>query len=832
MENKLSDNQHIWMLFRLQWSNNQFVTIGKLVKLNKEDKNYVFDLIMKNMEDKSDYYKEQSLNSMIFSYTIKKGRAKDKITLESNINQQYQNFKHHKLPITMNPLEYGLLIEKSDNKFIVQINRTNIAIITQYDELNEVKFFKEGQLIYKYKDHKIDDSTFIRTLNNKKFTFKNNELVLLTINKSSNFIKSLLVLSNLSNKTLIMDIETYIKDGILVPYLICWNDGINKHSYFVKDFADNIQMMKLAIKDLMIKKYDNYKVYIHNLAKFDGIFLLKMLTELGQVKPVIHHGNLISIGFKFNSYNITFRDSLQLLIFSLKKLGISFGVDTKKSIFPHSFVNENNLDYIGQVPGFKYFNGITREEYIEYCKQFNNNWSLRDETIKYNITDCISLYQIIHRFSEMIFDLFNINIHNYPTLPSLAFAIFRSNFMKEENIPQLSGKIAKDIRTAYTGGSCDMFIPENPDDSKVFCYDVNSLYPSVMNNNLMPIGLPNYFKGNIRLLDDKAFGFFYCKITAPDNLNHPILQTHVKTVNGMRTISPLGSWEDMIFSVEMDNAMKYGYKFEILWGYTFKSGYIFSDYVNTLYNFRLQYPKSDPMNYLAKILLNSLYGRFGMDDNFIEVNIIHEDYYSDFENKFIDNIIDSKKLGEYVLVRYINDTSDIQDDTSHNISIGVASAITAYARIHMSQFKNDSCFNLYYTDTDSIYVDKALPDYLVDSKILGKLKLENISTKALFLSPKVYCLNPIEGNIIYKVKGLSHETELTVQDFKNLLFKDAFIQKTHVKWFRDLSKGEIQLLEQIYTLKVTENKRRLIYKKGKLIGTKPYIINNDKELLF
>jgi len=65
---------------------------------------------------------------------------------------------------------------------------------------------------------------------------------------------------------------------------------------------------------------------------------------------------------------------------------------------------------------------------------------------------------------------------------------------------------------------------------------------------------------------------------------------------------------------------------------------------------------------------------------------------------------------------------------------------------------------------------------------------------------------------------------------KNLLFKDAFIEKTHTKWFRSLSKAEIQLLEQVYTLKVTDNKRRLIYKKGKLIGTVPYIINKDKEI--
>jgi hypothetical protein len=84
---------------------------------------------------------------------------------------------------------------------------------------------------------------------------------------------------------------------------------------------------------------------------------------------------------------------------------------------------------------------------------------------------------------------------------------------------------------------------------------------------------------------------------------HPILQTHVQTKNGTRTIAPLGSWEDMIFSSEMNNAIKLGYRFEILWGYTFESEYIFNEYVDILYNLRLNYPKSDPLNYVAKILL-------------------------------------------------------------------------------------------------------------------------------------------------------------------------------------------------------------------------------------
>jgi hypothetical protein len=39
----------------------------------------------------------------------------------------------------------------------------------------------------------------------------------------------------------------------------------------------------------------------------------------------------------------------------LAKLGKGFMVESLKSIFPFLFVNENNLDYIGEVPDLKYF---------------------------------------------------------------------------------------------------------------------------------------------------------------------------------------------------------------------------------------------------------------------------------------------------------------------------------------------------------------------------------------------------------------------------------------------------------------------------------------------
>jgi|SRR5712664_4177918 len=131
-----------------------------------------------------------------------------------------------------------------------------------------------------------------------------------------------------------------------------------------------------CFKDILIRKYNRTNVYIHNLAKFDIIFLLKYLVKLGVVQPVIHNRRIISINLNYgldNKYQINFRDSYLILLSSLRSLCKCFNVKNPKTMFPHLFVNENNLNYVGLVPDFKYFTDVSKKDYIEYCKQFNNN---------------------------------------------------------------------------------------------------------------------------------------------------------------------------------------------------------------------------------------------------------------------------------------------------------------------------------------------------------------------------------------------------------------------------------------------------------------------------
>ena len=71
-----------------------------------------------------------------------------------------------------------------------------------------------------------------------------------------------------------------------------------------------------------------------------------------------------------------------------------------------------------------------------------------------------------------------------------------------------------------------------------------------------------------------------------------------------------------------------------------------------------------------------------------------------------------------------------------------------------------------------------------------------------------------------------------MNDFEQLLFKKSFLEKFQSKWFKNLSIGNIEIRDNLYTLQVTDNKRLLIYNdNGKLFYTLPYIINSNKEII-
>lgn len=359
----------------------------------------------------------------------------------------------------------------------------------------------------------------------------------------------------------------------------------------------------------------------------------------------------------------------------------------------------------------------------------------------------------------MYYDIHKIDIIRTVSAPSLSLLILRQNHLDIE-IPVLSKPMDNLIRPSYFGGSSDYF--------KLFgqllkYVDVNSLYPTVMLLD-MPLKFIETVT-NIKLVD--CFGFIEAKITAPNNLEHPLLLTKL---DDNSTVHPLGSWKGIYFSEELKNAEKFGYKITIIKAHQFTKGKIFLPYVNFMYQFKKNAANSAE-RYIAKLHLNSIYGIFGRRKETISTIICRTEEERDYIAKYpVIGFIEIDENYTLLLLEYnVNykaakvlniDLSKLDGlnnvNSIVNSNVAIASAVTGYARIEMSKYKNNPNIELFYTDTDSIFYKGELDPSIFNNE-LGGVKDElkgDIITEAYFFGIKQYAYKTSSGKIVSVFAGI------------------------------------------------------------------------------
>uniref|UniRef100_A0A896Z909 DNA polymerase n=1 Tax=Coniophora puteana TaxID=80637 RepID=A0A896Z909_9AGAM len=547
------------------------------------------------------------------------------------------------------------------------------------------------------------------------FYIKDGKIVLKTKAIKTSFMKPLEVPKDKEGNELpvglfngaTLDIETVLKAGKHVPYLFSFYDGANRYSFFENEG-------KNLFKTMLNSRYRGRTVYAHNLSRFDIIFLFKtigsLLNEGYKISVLKKEDKIISITIvKGKNTCLVLKDSLLLLPSSLDKLAKNFKLEVGKLVEP-VYTGVGNEEYKSD----------SLEHYSKAIERIEDFTEWKNKIQVYCEQDCIALYDILHSFHHLVKCKWNIDITNYSTIPSLAFAIYRMHHMPEDTIPLTKGKVFDFLKQSYTGGSTEMYKP-NAIDKTLYCYDVNSLYPAVMSRSLYPCGNMFQYEGDISILENYWIG--ETKVETKKDLYQPFLQIHHKTKSGMRTVAPNGKFSMVINSEEALNAKNSGhYSIDLAnsKGYYFeKQESLFYNYVSEMYALRKEYPKSDPMNLIAKLLLNSLYGRFGMAPQTVESSFMKGDDLTTLAAK--EGIkVDYQEVDKDL---FFVEVDDGKIKGSQNVSLSLASAVTAHARVFMSQFKNNPNYNLYYTDTDSIFIDKPLSDAWVNDE-LGFMKLE------------------------------------------------------------------------------------------------------------
>lgn len=326
------------------------------------------------------------------------------------------------------------------------------------------------------------------------------------------------------------------------------------------------------------------------------------------------------------------------------------------------------------------------------------------------------------------------------TLASTAMDLYRRQFMTEEY--QTPFQARNDYaRHAYYGGRVEPFVLGLSKNVNV--YDINSLYPYVMQKYELPH--PNYLIGPIDN-PPKSLIFTYegvsrVRIHIPP-LHCPPLPHHIKG----KLYFPTGTWDGYYTHADLRKAVDMGAKILYVYStlYSTRTVKPFDDYVHTLYKRRQELKAAgDPRQHVYKIMLNSLYGKFGQrqDAGLREIKDILR--WFDLGQPDYGDFIEIGDSAFWVIEKHIPQQAPY-------VNTLWAAYITSHARLELYEYMLQAGHDLIYCDTDSVFVHGELPV----SNQLGAMKLEHLKVNVEVYGPKAYFLTFDDTVTSLKCKGV------------------------------------------------------------------------------
>lgn len=495
---------------------------------------------------------------------------------------------------------------------------------------------------------------------------------------------------------------------------------------------------------------------------FDITALLDNTRLLSKLYPIIKNSKMIKAVVKAKNRNLQFLDTFNFLPFSADKWGKILGLNKLEK-----------PSFLGNKPK----NNIEKD----YLEEYN----LMDSKIAY----------MAGFFLQKGFNALGCNMKI--TIASTALDLYRRKYIPK-TFYKHQLKYLNYLYKGYYGGRCEAIkrgYVEN-----INYYDINSLYPSVMINEYPD---PNkfYFRNNINLNEMLDYeGVADVTIKAPD-LYIPYLP-----LRSDKLIFPTGAFRGHYAIFELRNALKLGYEILKIHSAMIYPDRIrpFKDYISDLYKMRMNFKKlGSPMQLLTKILLNSLYGKFSQRIESRETIIPIKEITMEMIRKaqYIE------KQENFILLKY--PYNYIPSFVNPIFSIYT----TAYARHVLYKTLSRYPENIYYYDTDSVFIDRKLET----SKELGGWKQELKNEKGIIVKPKMYVL----GNYV-KCKGVN---KITMPDFLSILKGNPVNITRFVKFKeanrRHLTYNEIISFTKDLDLEDTKRKWENAYNHKVLEDSKP-----------
>ena len=346
-----------------------------------------------------------------------------------------------------------------------------------------------------------------------------------------------------------------------------------------------------------------YYISIISGVKYDGEYIFNYLLKNGYecIKDkkdkhdksfcvvISGEGNFYAIEIYFQIKNarkvnkVTIYDSLKILNFSVEKIAKSFDLPIRKL----------KIDY----------------------KEFREvGHKLTQQEIDYIRNDV----EIMARALEIMFN----EKLNKMTIGACALDNYRKKITNFKTYyPNLEFEIDQDIRKSYKGGFTYLSpLYKEKEVMSGIVLDVNSLYPSVMRNCLLPFGKPIYYDGKYEecclypLYIQRISCIFKLKkgkiptIQIKNNPSYFVGNEYLESSEGLPVVLTLTNIDLELFLEHYDvEELKY------LCGWKFKAKYgLFNEYVDYWSDKKIESKKNDnkAMYTICKLLLNSLYGKF------------------------------------------------------------------------------------------------------------------------------------------------------------------------------------------------------------------------------
>ena len=437
-----------------------------------------------------------------------------------------------------------------------------------------------------------------------------------------------------------------------------------------------------------------------------------------------------------------------------------------------------------------------------------DTWVDKDQADEY----CMRDVEIIHAAMMGLFlrvkewDLGNFQY----TLPSQAFAAFRHRFMPVPIWIDDREKALEVSRAGYYGGRTECFYIGKAREELILV-DINSQYPFAMKTTPVPTRLLSVIN-NVQIAELRGLMMRRCLVAEVlISTNEPVYPL----VMDKRLIFPTGSFITYLATPELRYAANHKHIKTVFRCAVYERDIIFSEYVDYFYNRRLEYKAAgnDTDDYFCKLMLNSLYGKFGQSGGVYEMagKAEYDNIRTGIEYDVETGV--ETYYREYGGIRQ----EKIADSESRNSFPGIAAHITSAARLHLWRLiKQAGAQNTFYCDTDSLLVNVKGFEKLrseMDNTRLGALK-EVLRTDAVEIRAlKDYVMGDIERIKGVKAKAVRTSDGGFAQDqfmgFKGLIARgdvDTMVIRRVIKHLtRKYTKGTIKASGRVVPLILKTN---------------------------